>query len=82
MKFSRCAAAALIFAALGLPTPVKLPAADNGAAVMILVNQAGYDAAGPKTILLQTDFDPAAIASFEVVRGNSAAASGSWQETR
>ncbi len=49
---------------------------------MILVNQAGYDMPGPKTVLLQTDFNPAAVVTFEVIRGNSVAASGTWLETR
>jgi hypothetical protein len=77
MRISVCLAALIVL----LPTP--LLKADIGQTdIKVLVNQAGYDADKPKRILLQADFNPAEVSSFEVLRGNELAGRGSWREAQ
>jgi Glycosyl hydrolase family 9 len=79
MKSSGRPVIVLALSALCLLPFIELRAAGGGLSVNILVNQAGYDLPTPKDVLLQTDFDPAGITAFEVVRGNSIAGSGAWE---
>jgi len=46
--------------------------------IALLVNQAGYDKAGIKTIWLQTDFDPASIPIFFVFKDDQVVFQGRW----
>jgi len=50
--------------------------------INLLVNQAGYDALGPKRIWLQANFEPFEITSFEIVRGEEVIYQGAWDSTQ
>lgn len=49
-----------------------------GAEIKILINQAGYDAQGPKEIWLQTDFPPGQIKTFKILQENNIVYQESW----
>lgn len=82
MKSFVCPAAAVRLAASLLLFAPLLPADVAQPSIKILVNQAGYDSDGFKTVVLQTDFDPKGIGAFEVIREDAAVASGAWSEPR
>jgi len=46
--------------------------------IALLVNQAGYDKGGIKSIWLQADFDPADIRSFRVLKNDQVVFQGQW----
>lgn len=69
----------LLFSCLILPPLISLPAVDAPAPeIKLLVNQAGYDLSGPKRILLQTNFDPALILDYEVLKNDKILYRGKW----
>jgi hypothetical protein len=74
--FVFAAAASLTFLAPMVRADIDQPT------IKVLVNQAGYNTERPKRILLQTNFEPAEIADFEVVRGDMTIGSGVWRGTR
>jgi hypothetical protein len=79
---SRKAASPLLAFATGilaLLLPSSIEADNARPSIKILVNQAGYDTAEPKRVILQTDFDSREISDFEVTRGSEAIGRRAWR---
>jgi hypothetical protein len=70
---------ALAAVILTLLLPCSIEADDAQPSMKILVNQAGYDIAEPKRVILQTDFDPREISGFEMIRGSEAVSRSAWR---
>jgi hypothetical protein len=77
----RPAAASVIFAVLCFPL-FLLSAQSGGSEVKILLNQAGYDLGARVHVLLQAEFFPGEIQSFDVLRGNRTVYRGGWKNPR
>jgi hypothetical protein len=75
----RQAKARVIFAVLCFP--LFLSSAQPGnSEIKIMVNQAGYDLGAPVHVLLQADFFPDEIRTFDVLQGNRTICRGAWRE--
>ncbi len=61
------------------PLPSLYPMDARDSEIKLLVNQAGYDLSCPKRILLQTNFDPALILDYEIIKNNNTVYRGKWE---
>ncbi len=74
-------AALVIFAAFCFPLFLSSTGAADSE-VKILLNQAGYDLGSPMHVLLQAEFFPGEIQTFDVLEGNRIVYRGAWKEPR